>query len=88
MGKKYEADIDVTELYKEIYRREGVTQEELAKRLGLASQSGVAAMLHKGAKLTHLWKLLEALGGYRLVVEKVSPKGRVTARYIVGEERE
>lgn len=85
MSKKLEEDIDVTELYKEIYREEGITQVELAEKLGFASQSGIAAMLHKGAKLTHLYKMLKVLNGYRLVVEKVSPKGRVTKRYIIGE---
>ena len=88
MGKKYEEDIDVTDIYRTIYKREGITQEELAERFGLASQSGVGIILHRGAKLTHLWKLLNVLDGYRLVVEKVNSKGKVIERYVIGEEKE
>ncbi len=88
MGKKIRESIEVGSLYKEIYKAEGVTQEELAKRLGLASQSGVAAMIHKGVSIDNLYKMLQVLDGYRLVVEKVSPRGKVMKKYIIGEEIE
>jgi transcriptional regulator with XRE-family HTH domain len=88
MGKKIRESIEVGALYKAIYKSEGITQEELARRLGLASQSGVAAMIHKGVSIDNLYKMLQVLDGYRLVVEKVSPRGKVMKKYIIGEDIE
>ena len=85
MGKMLEENVDVTGIYKEIYRSEGLTQAEVAEKLGMRSQAGVGVVIKRGATLNNLWKLIQAIGGYRLVVEKVSSGGRTVKRYIIGE---
>lgn len=85
MGRMVEDNIIVTDLYKEIYKDEGLTQWDLVPLLGLKGQSGVARIIQRGATLNNLYKLIKAIGGYRLVVEKVSEKGKVQKKYIIGE---
>lgn len=85
MGRMAEDNIIVTDLYKEIYKGEGLTQWDLVPLLGLKGQSGVARIIQRGVTLNNLYKLIKAIGGYRLVVEKVSEKGKVQKRYIIGE---
>lgn len=65
-----------TEIVKAIMREKGITQQELANRLGYASQSGIAGRLNaQKISVAALLSMLKELG-YELVIrEEGKPDG-------------
>lgn len=75
-------------IVREIYEKEGYTQQRLATALGLKGQNRVAEMLrHKGIGLERFVRIMDVMG-YEVVVRKRSagPKGKGV--YVVSEEED
>lgn len=72
--------MDSNELFRTILTEEGLTQEQASKVMGLKGQTNIARILSYGVSFEKLYDLGKPLG-YRLVMEKVTPNGKVKARY-------
>lgn len=72
---------NLNSVYREILEKEGLTQEQAAKVCGYAGQSTVARKLNYGMSVDGICDLTDRLGGYRLVLEKVKPNGKIAERY-------
>lgn len=68
------------EVFRAILAEEGLTQEQAAKVMGLKGQGNIARLLNYGISFDKLYDLGKPLG-YRLVMEKVMPNGKVRERY-------
>lgn len=72
---------NLNEVYRKIMEEEGLTQEQAAKLLGYVGQGSISRKLVYGISLNAVLDLAESIGGYRLVLEKVKPNGKVKERY-------
>lgn len=72
---------NLNEIYRKIMEEEGITQEQVAKLCGYAGQGTVARKLNYGMSIDGILDLTDKLSGYRIVLEKVQPNGKVKYRY-------
>ena len=72
---------NLNETYKAILREEGLTQEQAAKICGYAGQGTISRKLVYGMSIDGILDLTDKIGGYRIVLEKVKPNGKVRERY-------
>lgn len=71
---------NLNEVFREMLKNEGLTQEQASKVMGLKSQSNLARTLSYGVSFDKIYELGKPLG-YRIVLEKVMPNGKVRERW-------
>ena len=75
---------NLNEVYREILKDEGLTQEIAGQMLGYKHpQNTIARKLSYGIGYDGVAELVEKVGGYRIVLEKVMPNGKVRKQYIL-----
>lgn len=81
---------NLNETYREILKDEGLTQEIAGQMLGYKHpQNTIARKLSYGIGYDGIAELVEKVGGYRIVLEKVMPNGKVRKQYIlIGKGKE
>ena len=71
---------NLNEVFRAILKEEGLTQLQASKVMGLKGQNNIARSLENGITFDKIYQLGKPLG-YRIVLEKVMPNGKVKERY-------
>ena len=71
---------NLTETFRKVLKEEGLTQKQAAEIMGLGGQPAIIRAISYGISFDNLYKLCKPLG-YRIVLEKVQPNGKVKERY-------
>lgn len=71
---------NLKEVLKEVIKVEGLTQEQASRIMGLNGQGHLSRLLVYGISFDKLYSLAKPLG-YRIVLEKVMPNGKVRERW-------
>ena len=71
---------NLSENYREIMKKNGLTQQKVADMLGYAGQATVGKYLKYGITLRNIYDLAKALG-YDMVIVKRNGKGKIVEEY-------
>ena len=72
---------NLNDVYRKILNEEGLTQTQAASLCGYAGQGTISRKLNYGMSIDGICDLTDKIGGYRIVLEKVMPNGKVRQRY-------
>ena len=71
---------NLNEKYRELIKVNGLTQKQVAEKLGYASQATVGKFLSVGITLGNIYDLAKALG-YEVEIVKRNAKGKIIEEY-------